>query len=63
MRLLDDEEDKEEVTIEQRRQLIKLQLLELGFSNEVIDAILFMNKLWRNITSIEQAMDAIEDPS
>ena len=41
------------ITHEQRRQLVKMQLLKTGYTREIVDALLFKNKKWQEITSID----------
>ena len=61
------EEEKVKVdnstTQEQRRHLIKIQLLKASYTKEIVNALLFTNQKWQEITSIDQAINAVVDPT
>ena len=55
-------ERSEVVSPEQRRHLIKGQLLKLGYAFDLVEAVLFKSEGWQTYTSLEEVLEALEDP-
>ena len=47
---------------ESRRHMIQTQLLEMGFENRQIYALLYLNGLWKEISSPDLALEVMNDP-
>ena len=60
--LLDNTQGDSDSKAESRRQLITHQMIQMGFQQSKVMALLYLNPLWADITSTDIAIDVLNDP-
>jgi len=45
-----------------RRDIISAQMITMGFGNSKVYALLFLNCLWEAVTSVDIAVQVMDDP-